>query len=117
MKSLLKDSVRGKYAQRYKEGTNLVLLDPDVAEFFTNAEQVNEILRLAMKMKKVQEKFLILYRELGRMREGGRRGLSSFLLYNFLSLFFSIFSKIQGGPPLFFPLSGTGGLLPPKGEG
>lgn len=48
--------VQGKYAERYKEGTNLILLEPDVAEFFKNAKEVNEILRLAIKMTKVQEK-------------------------------------------------------------
>jgi uncharacterized DUF497 family protein len=37
--------VRGKYAERYARGTNLVLLDPDVAEVFPNAEAVNEALR------------------------------------------------------------------------
>jgi len=47
--------VQGKYAERYKEGTNLILLEPDVAEFFKNAKEVNEILRLAIKMTKVQE--------------------------------------------------------------
>ncbi len=48
--------VKGKYAERYKEGTNLILLEPDVAEFFKNAKEVNEILRLAIKMTQVQEK-------------------------------------------------------------
>lgn len=37
--------VRGKYAERFKEGTNLVLLDPDVAKAFPNARSVNEALR------------------------------------------------------------------------
>ena len=37
--------VRGKYADRYKEGTNLVLLDPDVAKAFPSAKSVNEALR------------------------------------------------------------------------
>lgn len=38
---LLKGSVRGKYAEPFKEGTNLVLLAPDVAEAFPNDEAVN----------------------------------------------------------------------------
>jgi hypothetical protein len=43
---LLKGGVRGKYADRYRAGTNLVLLDPDVAKAFANnAEAVNEALR------------------------------------------------------------------------
>ena len=37
--------VRGKYAERFKGGTNLVLLDPDVAKAFPNAKSVNEALR------------------------------------------------------------------------
>ena len=37
--------VRGKYAARYREGTNLVLLDPDVAKAFHDSAAVNEALR------------------------------------------------------------------------
>ena len=37
--------VRGKYAERYARGTNVVVLDPDVAEVFPNSESVNEALR------------------------------------------------------------------------
>lgn len=44
--SQLKGRVRGKYAERYREGTNLVLLDPDVAAAFPDAKTVNEALRL-----------------------------------------------------------------------
>lgn len=36
---------RGKYAARYAEGTNVVLLDPDVAAVFPTAEAVNSALR------------------------------------------------------------------------
>jgi hypothetical protein len=50
---LLKDGVRGKYADRCKEGTNLVLLAPDVAEAFPTAEAVNEALRLVIQLTKV----------------------------------------------------------------
>jgi hypothetical protein len=38
-------AVRGATAKRYAEGTNVVLLDPDVAEIFPNARAVNEALR------------------------------------------------------------------------
>lgn len=48
--SKLKGGVRGKYAQRYREGTNLILLEPDVAEVFQNNESVNEALRLLIKI-------------------------------------------------------------------
>lgn len=58
LKQLLKDGVRGKYAARYRAGTNLVLLSPDVAKAFPNDEAVNEALRLVMQMAKlpVEEK-------------------------------------------------------------
>jgi hypothetical protein len=36
---------RGKYARRYARGSNVVVLDPDVAELFPNAEAVNSSLR------------------------------------------------------------------------
>lgn len=36
---------RGKYARRYAEGTNVVVLDPDVVREFPNAEAVNSSLR------------------------------------------------------------------------
>lgn len=39
------NAVRGVTAARYAEGTNVVLLDPDVAEIFPNARAVNEALR------------------------------------------------------------------------
>ncbi len=50
--SQLKNRVRGKYAEQYKAGTNLVLLEPDVARVFTDAESVNEALRLLIKVAK-----------------------------------------------------------------
>ena len=36
---------RGKYARDYASGTNVVLLSPDVAEAFPNADAVNNALR------------------------------------------------------------------------
>ena len=41
--------IRGKYAQRYREGTNIVRLDEDVAAKFPNSEKVNEALRYLIK--------------------------------------------------------------------
>jgi hypothetical protein len=41
----LKGGVRGKYATRYRAGTNLVLLSPDVAEYFPDEKAVNTALR------------------------------------------------------------------------
>jgi hypothetical protein len=37
--------VRGKYVRRYKEGTNVVVLDPDVVRMFPDAATVNSSLR------------------------------------------------------------------------
>jgi hypothetical protein len=48
--SQLRESIRGKYVQRYREGANLVLLDPDVAKAFPSEEAVNEALRMLMRI-------------------------------------------------------------------
>ncbi|WP_254564502.1 hypothetical protein [Oscillatoria sp. HE19RPO] len=48
--SQLSGGVRGKYVERYQKGTNLVLLDPDVARAFPTQESVNEALRLLIKI-------------------------------------------------------------------
>ena len=45
---LIKSGVRGKYAKQYREGTNIVLLEPDVAKAFPNAKAVNDALRRVM---------------------------------------------------------------------
>jgi len=39
------DARRNKYAARYAEGSNVVVLDPDVAAVFRNAVEVNAALR------------------------------------------------------------------------
>jgi hypothetical protein len=49
--SLLSGGIRGKYVERYREGTNLVLLDPDVAAAFPDAQAVNAALRLLLREK------------------------------------------------------------------
>jgi hypothetical protein len=41
----LRGGVRGKYYERYKQGTNVVLLEPDVAKVFRDSATVNEALR------------------------------------------------------------------------
>jgi len=43
--------VRGKYAKQYAEGTNVILLDPDVAKAFPTSESVNEALRSLIRKK------------------------------------------------------------------
>jgi len=42
--------VRGKHAAQYAEGTNVVVLEPDVASQFPTAEDVNETLRAVSKL-------------------------------------------------------------------
>ncbi len=41
----LGEGVRGKYYDEYRNGTNLVLLEPDVAEAFPDTKSVNDALR------------------------------------------------------------------------
>jgi hypothetical protein len=61
---------RGIYAERYRSGTNLVLLEPDVREAFPDDQSVNEALRVIAKAAKSQ---------LSRKRKSfpKRRGLTS----------------------------------------
>lgn len=42
---------RGKYARQYATGTNLVVLAPDVAKIYKDADTVNETLRAIAKIK------------------------------------------------------------------
>ena len=44
--------VRGKYAKRMKKATNIVVIDPDIAEAFPNAEVVNQTLRRLLELAK-----------------------------------------------------------------
>jgi hypothetical protein len=37
--------VRGKYADRYRQGINVVLIDPELAEAFPDSKSVNDALR------------------------------------------------------------------------
>ncbi len=50
--SKLKGGVRGKYVARYRGGTNLVLLSPDVAEYFPDEQSVNTALRTLIRVAK-----------------------------------------------------------------
>lgn len=52
--SQLGGGVRGKYIERYRKGTNLVLLAPDVAQAFPTEEDVNNALRLLMQVAQRQ---------------------------------------------------------------
>lgn len=42
---LIKSGARGKYAKSYREGTNIVLIDPDLHKLFPDSEAVNRALR------------------------------------------------------------------------
>ena len=48
--------VRGRYAKRYAEGTNIVVLAPDVAEVFGDSESVNDALRALVKIVRQSNK-------------------------------------------------------------
>ena len=52
--SAMKGGIRGKYAKRYRAGTNLVKIEPDVAEIFENDFAVNEALRSLIKVARHQ---------------------------------------------------------------
>jgi len=43
--------VRGKYTTRFNEGTNVVTLDPDIAEAFPDSESVNAALREWLRLR------------------------------------------------------------------
>ncbi len=46
--------VRGKHADQYASGTNVVLLDPDVAALFPDSDAVNNALRLLAELARKQ---------------------------------------------------------------
>jgi hypothetical protein len=50
--------VRGKYARRYAQGTNVIVLEADVAKIFPNAEAVNDSLRALAGIIRRQRKAL-----------------------------------------------------------
>jgi hypothetical protein len=63
--------VRGKYARRYAEGTNVVVLDPDVTRLFRNGKVVNETLRAVARIVQIQE------RRQGRVNKAARSSRAS----------------------------------------
>lgn len=65
LRELLRTGVRGKYAKRYHAGTNLVLLEPDVAKAFPDEQSVNEALRLVIELTKIPS---------GKKRSSAKRG-------------------------------------------
>lgn len=51
----MQEGVKGKYVERYRTQTNLVRLDPDVAQAFPNDEAVNNALRLLIEIAQRQQ--------------------------------------------------------------
>ena len=49
---LIRSGVRGKYAKRYREGTNIVLIDPDLHKLFPDSEAVSRALRESASKKR-----------------------------------------------------------------
>lgn len=58
----MEGGVRGKYVERYRTGTNLVLLDPDVAQAFPNDQAVNDALRLLIQIAQHQKSNTVVQR-------------------------------------------------------
>jgi hypothetical protein len=60
----IRGGVRGKYYERYRAGTNVVLLERDLAEVFRDSDAVNQALRLLVNVAQASAS------------SGGRRGLT-----------------------------------------
>jgi hypothetical protein len=69
MKKMRKDSemleeydfsngVQGKYAGKYAEGTNVVVIEPDIAKVFPDHNSVNQALRSLAKIIRQQQKLV-----------------------------------------------------------
>lgn len=75
---------RGRYAPERRVGSNLVVLDPDLARAFPSDEAVNKALRLILQAAEIPEKAGISYwtlaknrlpkRQFGRLGSDGRQG-------------------------------------------
>jgi hypothetical protein len=48
--------IQGKYVKRYREGANVVVIEPDVAKFFPDHDSVNKALRSLTEIIKKQKK-------------------------------------------------------------
>lgn len=51
------NAVRGKHFEAFNKGTNLVLLDTDIAEVFKDSASVNEALRLLLRLAREQSHY------------------------------------------------------------
>jgi len=52
----LSKGVRGKYAKRYAKGTNVVVIEPDIAKYFPDHDSVNQALRSLTEIIKKHKK-------------------------------------------------------------
>jgi len=50
------EGVRGKYSEKFTEGSNVIILDPDVASLFPDSESVNKALRAIASVAPVQKR-------------------------------------------------------------
>ncbi len=50
----IRGGVRGKYYERYRQGTNVVVLEPDIAAVFPDSASVNQALRLLIRVARQQ---------------------------------------------------------------
>jgi len=55
LETLLPGGIQGKYVERYRKGTNLVLLEPEIAKAFPTQESVNHALRLVMQLSSIAQ--------------------------------------------------------------
>jgi len=49
---LIRSGIRGQYAKSYREGTNVVLIDPDLQKIFPDSDAVNRALREYLSTKR-----------------------------------------------------------------
>lgn len=50
------NGVQGKYSKRYSEGTNVVVIEPDIVKFFPDHDSVNQALRSLAEIIKKQKR-------------------------------------------------------------
>lgn len=48
--------IEGKYAKKFAEGTNVVVIEPDIVKFFPDHDSVNQALRSLSEIIKKQKK-------------------------------------------------------------
>ena len=71
--SSMAGGVRGKYVERYREGVNLALLDPEIAQAFPTDDAVNEALRTVLRATKAQRRAKGLPNEGMQQTKRGRK--------------------------------------------